>query len=190
MGISRFIPLLVAALLAVGTYWMAEFARLGAGPVKPNSPLNPDVVIEGVRMSRLNEQGTVQTLINAARLIHVPQSDVATLESPRILQSTAGRAPVTITADRAQSLQGGQEVLLESRVVLTREAAADQAALVIRTDRMAVRPDEELVTSDAPVKIEYGLSSMAGTGMRFSNLDRRLTIEHKAQGTIAPAGKK
>ena len=141
-------------------------------------------------MSRLNERGTVQTLINAARLVHVPQSDVAVLDAPRILQNSPDRPPVTITASRAESLQGGQEVKLDGSVVLTRDASAGQAPLVIRTDRMTIRPDEEVVTSDAPVKIEYGLSSMEGTGMRFSNLDRRLTIEHKARGVIAPAGKR
>lgn len=185
MDLARFLPVVFAALLAAGVYWLAEQARRSE-PARPVSPRNPDIVVEGVRMSRMNAQGTVQTILNATRMTHVPQSDAASFEQPRILQNAPGRPAVTITAARAESRNNAETVDLAGDVVITREATATAPALVVRTPALQVRPDDETATTDREVEIVHGASTMQGLGLRFSNADRSLDIEHHARGVIAP----
>lgn len=187
MGLLRFLPVLLAALIALGTYWLAEQARKSEA-LRPNSPLNPDFVIEGVRISRMNAEGTVQTIVNAVRMTHVPQSDMATLDQPRVLQNAPGKPPLTITADRGESRNDAEQVDLQGHVVITREATADAPTLVIRTELLHIRPDDDIAITDREVAIAYGQSTINGTGMQFSNVDRKLVIDTRARGVIAPPG--
>ncbi len=184
MNALRYVPILIAALIALGTYWMAEQARRVELQHQP-SPLNPDFVVEGVRMSRMDAQGTVQTIVSATRMVHVPQSDRATLEQPRVLQSAPGKPPVTITADRGESINNAQVVDLDGHVVIERAPTQANPALIVRTERLQVLPDDDVAKTDRAVAIDYGKSTMAGTGMLFSNVDRSLIIEHQARGVIA-----
>jgi len=180
----RYIPVLIAALIALGTYWLAEQARRVELQHAP-SPLNPDFVVEGVRMSRMDVNGVVQTIVSATRMTHVPQSDRAQLEQPRVLQSTPGKPPVNITADHGESINNAQIVNLDGHVVIERTAAGQAPELVVHTDRLQVYPDDDLAKTDRDVTIDYGQSKIAGTGMQLSNADRKLIIEHKARGVIA-----
>ncbi len=184
MNALRYVPILIAMLIALGTYWLAEQARRVELQHAP-SPSNPDFVVEGVRMSRMDAQGTVQTIVSATRMTHVPQSDRATLEQPRVLQNAPGKPPVTITADRGESRNNSEVVDLEGNVVIRRAATADAPMLTVRTDLLHLYPDEDTARTDRDVAIEYGRSTLVGTGMQFSNVDRTLLIQHKARGLIA-----
>lgn len=184
MNALRYVPLLIAALIALGTYWLAEQAQRIELQHAP-SPLNPDFVVEGVRMSRMDANGAVQTIVSATRMTHVPQSDRAQLEQPRVLQSTPGKPPVNITADHGESINNAQIVNLDGHVVIERAAAGQAPPLIVHTDRLQVYPDDDVAKTDRDVTVAYGQSTIAGTGMQLSNADRKLIIEHKAHGVIA-----
>lgn len=185
IGLLRFLPIVVAALLAAGTWWLADVQRRHFGEPKTTSPTNPDFIVDQARMSRLGTDGRAQTLVNADRVVHYLSDDRSVLEHPRVLQTQIDRPPVTITADAGESRNRLGEVVLTRNVHVTRAATPSSSALELRTERLVILPDEDRVTSDTEVNVKQAGSTVTGIGMSFNNSYRTLDVEHRVRATFA-----
>jgi lipopolysaccharide export system protein LptC len=55
-------------------------------------------------------------------------------------------------------------------------ADAEHKALRVNSERLVLKPDEDLVYTDQPALVINGQSTMRGTGMRYDNRTRQLTV--------------
>ncbi|HEU4622879.1 MAG TPA: LPS export ABC transporter periplasmic protein LptC [Burkholderiaceae bacterium] len=185
----RYLPLTIAALLALGTWWLADQQRRSYEPPAAVSPANPDFIVEYANMSRIGMNGTAETLISSDRLVHYTQNDRSVLTNPRVLQTRTNEPPITITADSGVSLRQAEEVQLTGDVRMTRAATPETPPLEIRTERLTVRPDDDQAFTDAPVRIDQGHSVLTGDGMDFNNSYRTLEVRDRVRASFLPRAK-
>jgi len=181
----RLLPVFVAGLLAIGTWWLAEDMRRSSETPVDNSPQNPDYIVGKLRMVRMGVDGRVLTFLTAERADHVPGTDVTTLTRPRMEQT--GDAPVHIEAERGLSYRQAEEVRLESAVRVTRDATPERAALQLDTEQLTVHPDADTASSDAAVTIRQGDSTLQGVGMDADNSFRTLKVHSDMRAVFGPA---
>jgi lipopolysaccharide export system protein LptC len=185
--LSKYLPVVCAALLALATWWLADQVRRNSEPAAPSSATRPDFVVEGVRMSRLGETGQVQSLISAVKLTHIPENDTAKLDHPQVIYTKDASPPVTMTADAGISHNANETVDLTGNVRVVRAADAKGPVMHLETEQLRVRPDDDTASSDVFVHIDRSDSIIEGVGMDFSNAFRRLEIRQRASGQLAAA---
>ena len=185
-SLIRFLPLTIAALLALGTWWLADQQRRSYTEPTPTSPTNPDFIVEQANMARIGADGVAETLVSADRLVHYAQDDRSVLDNPRVLQTRPDQPPITVTARSGVSVRQAEEVQLMGDVHLTRAATPDAPSLDIRTERLTLRPDDAQAFTDAPVRIVQGDSVLTGVGMDFDNSFRTLEVRERVRAQFQP----
>ncbi len=182
----RYIPLAMVAMLALTTWVMVEQARLQrTGDQKPNSPLNPDFIVENVRFARLDQAGEVQTLLSAQAMLHIPKTNTATLIEPRIVSFRADSPPVTIRARRGESIRQSEQVNFYEDVIVQRAADAHSPEMILHTQQLALRPDDDVASSAAEFTFRRGDSLLQGQGFELNNSFRTLQVRQRARGYFA-----
>jgi lipopolysaccharide export system protein LptC len=187
MHLMRFVPILVAAVLALATWWLAEQAKRGFLPQHPTSPTNPDFLVENVNITRIDPSGLAYTLVSAVRMTHQQQDDLSILEQPRVVQARPGAAMVHIEAEHGTSRNRNEVIDLTGKVSVVRDAAAGISGMVMTTEQLQLRPDDDTASSRVFVRIERNGSWTEGVGMDFRNAYRQIDIHSKARGSIAIA---
>lgn len=77
--------LVVAALLALGSYWVLDVMRRSTEDSLPNAKRSdPDYYVDTFTFIRLNETGKTRYRIAGERLTHNPQDDSHDILQPRI----------------------------------------------------------------------------------------------------------
>lgn len=182
--------MMIGVFCAFGSFWLLQLmeqsdpdARLG-GP-----PNEPDYIVENFSFVRMNETGQPSYLVSGKRLAHVPQGDVSDVDQPVLRGVEPGRPPMTVTAERARIYHQEHRVDLLGDVDVNRPRTAQAEALRVRTDALTVLPDEEILKTDLPIKMQLGASSVQGVGMEANNATQKLRIASRGQIVYPPRGR-
>jgi lipopolysaccharide export system protein LptC len=181
--VMHYVPLVLVALLALTTWLMVEHARIQRGDSDtPNSPLKPDFIVENLRFAKLNQAGELQTLLSAQQMLHIPQTNTASLIEPRMMSFRAHSPPVSISARRGESIRRSEQVNFYEGVVVQRAAAAGSAEMTLRTEQLSVRPDDDIATSETDFTFSRGDSLIQGRGFELNHSFRTLLVRQQARG--------
>jgi lipopolysaccharide export system protein LptC len=181
--VMRYVPIILVALLAIATWIMVERARIQRDGGDPGvSALKPDFIIDNLRVSKLNQDGTAQTLLSAQRMVHIPQTSTATLTEPRIMSFRPDSPPVSISARRGESIRQSEQINFYDTVVVQRAADTQSPGMNLQTEQLLVRPDDDTASSSASFTLQRGGSRLLGQGFEFNNSYRTLTIQQQARG--------
>jgi lipopolysaccharide export system protein LptC len=179
----HYVPLVVVALLALATWLMVERARLQRSDSdRPNSPMKPDFIVENLRFAKVNQAGELQTLLSAQRMLHIPQTNTATLIEPRMMSFDANSPPVSISARRGESIRQSEQVNFYEGVIVQRAAAANSPEMILRTEQLSVRPDDDMATSETDFTFSRGRSLIQGQGFELNHSFRTLLVRQRARG--------
>lgn len=188
-ALLRSVPMLLAALLAIGTWYLADLQRRSYVDPKASSPTTPDFIVEHARTARLAPDGSVQTLLSADQLVHYLSEDRSVLDRPRVIDTRGDQPPVTITAETGETRNRLEEIVLTRDVHVVRAAAPKAEALDVRTERLVLRPDDDRASSDVEVHVTQGTSTLTGVGMVLDNAHRTLQVTSRVRATFAPRKK-
>ena len=171
-------------LLAGFSFWMLKVAQRDDEST-PHAGLRtePDYVIEGFRYVKVARDGSAEYVIEGDRLAHDPVSDDSLITRPRMNSYAKGRAPMTLTADRAQINNDHTEFHLMDNVHLNRPQAHGSDSLTADSDYMVVLPDEGIVKTDRAVHARLGNSTLEGVGMFADDVKRQLTLQSRVNAT-------
>lgn len=169
--------------LAVGSYWFAQQARLSDVPArKPGHDV--DYRAEGIALTRMDETGRAQYVIDAAKLIHYADDDSGELTQPRLVGAKVDRPEMRVRADLGKTTRDGEEVRLYGNVVLVRQPWKGAPELVARGPYMLALPDREILESDQPIDVVQGGSRVTANGMQYDNGARSLHLEGGQGGRV------
>ena len=107
-----------------------------------------------------------------------------------IVSLTATKPRTVLQADRAEISDQQNRVELFGNVVIQKDPFKSQPAARIDTSRATVLIREELVTTDAPVNVQRGLSTLQGVGMRFDQKTQRVDIISESRMIVPKEQKK
>lgn len=180
-------PVVMIGLLAALTLWLNRAIEFDSVPNDGKLRHDPDYIVDKMNGKRFDAHGKLQYSLIAERMLHYPDDDSTDLVNPRMLH-TGREAPLRATAARATVSKDGKVVTLIDNVKLVREATADRPEMTLTTSTLTVLPDDEQVSTEAPVTITHGRSSVHGTGFEYDNITAVAVLRSNVRGTLHAKG--
>ena len=190
--ISIYLPIILMALIALGTYWLARNTPIAA-PAEPPRPVShePDYFMRRFSVKTFDAAGRLKTEVYGTEARHHPDTDTLEIDQPRI-RAFDDRGQLTVaTARLALSNGDASEVQLFGNAVVTREATTGpdgkvQPRLQFRGEFLDAFLDAERVKSNKPVELIRGNDRFTADNLDFDNADQVLQLRGRVHGRLTP----
>jgi len=185
--VSAYLPLLMMAVLASGTWWLVRNAPSVDTP-RAAVPLRheADYTMTGFVVQRFGSDGALRTEIAGERLRHFPDDDTLEIEQPRI-RSIGDDGVVTVAnAKKALANGDGSEVQLLGDAHVVRPAQGKEEQIEFRSDFLHAFRNVERLRSHLPVVVTQGQSVVRAQGMEYDNLSRVVDLKGRTSATFVP----
>jgi len=178
-------PLLIAAALALLTYWLAEIVgaprtAVGVGPADV-----PEAIVENARAIAFDQAGQPRYYLLAERMRHYPAGDRSELDEPRFRSETPGEIAWRVTARRGELVGEADEIHLYDEINVERQAPGAAEPIRLTTSYLLVRPDAETLSTDRAVRLRQGSSVIDAGGMQADGKARTLELSGRVRGLYA-----
>lgn len=177
-------PLLLASLLAALTFWLEQAAKPQAILQDGKARHDPDYVIDHFTVSRFDTEGKLLHTLRAETMVHFPDDDTTHVSSPMLIYHQTPASQVT--ASKALLNSDATHVQLIDNVRVTRAGKGKKADSILTTALLDAYPDEEIVTTKAPVTITQGASRIDGHGLQANNKSALYTLDGPVRAIIQP----
>ena len=185
--VSAYLPLLLMALLALGTWWLVKNTPLFESD-RALAPLRhePDYTMTQFMVQRFAPGGAMRVQIEGDRMRHYPDTDTLEIDNPRI-RALAPDGRVTVaTARTALSNGDGSEVQLSGGAHVVREIGANPDAIEFRGEFLHYFVNAERVVSHLPVTLKQGRTEVRADSFVFDNLSRMIDFKGRVHAVFAP----
>jgi lipopolysaccharide export system protein LptC len=185
-AVSAYLPLLLMALLALGTWWLVENTPLFVDrPEKAPLRHQPDYTMTRFLVQRFAADGVMRAQIEGDLMRHYPDTETIEIDNPRIRSIGAADGRVTLaTARTALSNRDGSEVQLSGAAHITRAATAKDAAIEFRSDFLHYFQATEQVRSHLPVVVTQGATEIQADSMLYDNLARSVDLKGRIRAVL------
>jgi lipopolysaccharide export system protein LptC len=182
---SAYLPLLMMAVLASGTWWLVRNAPSVETPRAAAAPRHePDYEMSNFVVQRFASDGTLRTQIEGDRLRHFPDTDTLEVDHARI-RAVDRKGVVTVAvADKALANGDGSEVQLLGDARVTRPAHDGEEQVEFRSDFLHAFRNVEQVRSHLPVVVTQGESVVRADGIEYDNLARVVELKGHTRATF------
>ena len=188
--VSTYLPLLLMAVLALGSWWLVKNTPLFEGG-RADAPLRhePDSTMAKFLVQRFGANGAMRVQIEGDLMRHYPDTDTYEIDNPRI-RAVGDDGRITIASARqALSNRDGSEVQLMGGARVLREATATQTAIEFRGEFLHCLQNIERVRSHLPVVVIQGGSEIRAASMEYDNLARILDLKGQVRAVLdSPSG--
>jgi len=187
--LSNYLPLLLMALLASGTWWLVKNTPLVDAPAELAAPRHePDYRMTRFEVQRIAADGRMRVQVAGAELRHYPDTDTVEIDQARVRAIAPDGSMAIAEAKRAISNGDGSDMQLIGDVRLRRLApgAGEDATpqLDVRGEFLEALSNCEILRSHLPVTIRQGGSTLNTQNFEYRHLTGQLSFTGKAQGQI------
>jgi len=181
------LPLLMVAMLALGSYWMVRSAPgvdTGELPRPPDD--TPDYLIEGFTVQKFDANGRLSALLQGASAQRLPDATWIEIQKFTFRSTDAQGQGKLASADQGLSNPDNNEFQLSGNARMVREAhpAGDYPRLEIRGDFLHVWTEPEKVESDRPVQIVHGKHRIRADSLQYDGTTRALQMDGRVQAVF------
>jgi len=169
---SLWLPLALLVLLAGLSFWIERVVQLPANG-RQAAESEPEGIVENFDALRTDPAGNPEYRLSAKRLKHYSGSKLTEMESPRFVRLDAKAGEVTAVARQATISRDGDEVDLQGSVNVVRAARAGQSAMTLRTARLIVFPERNLLRAPGVIEIRDDTLDVRAGAMEY-NAERRI----------------
>lgn len=184
---SAYLPLVMMAILAGGTWWLVRNAP--TGDVRSGTEAlrhEPDYVMTDFVVQRFRPDGTLRTQIEGDRLRHFPDDDTLEIDDARIRAIGEDGTVALAVARRAVANGDGSEVQLIGDAHITRPVAGRAEPIEFKSEFLQAFRNVERVRSHRPVVVTQGTSVVRAEGMEYDNLSRIVELKGRSTATFDP----
>ena len=185
--VSAYLPLLMMAVLASGTWWLVRNAP-GIEVPSEASPLRheADYTMTRFVVQRFGSDGALRTEIEGERLQHFPDDDTLEIDQARIRAIGTDGVVTVANARKALANGDGSEVQLLGDAHVVRPAHGKDEKIEFRSDFLHAFRNVERLRSHLPVVVTQGQSMIRAQGMEYDNLARVVDLKGRNSATFAP----
>lgn len=184
--LSSYLPLLLMAALALGTWWLVKMAPRAEAPLaQAVARHEPDYRMRDFSVQRFGPDGVLRTQIDGQVLRHYPDTDTLEIDQARVQAYAAGGGVTVATARQALSNGDGSEVQLVGGAHVVRTAMAGAPALEFRGESLQMLQHSEQLRSDQPVTLLRGGTHIQADAMSYQHADRVVALTGRVRATFA-----
>lgn len=171
--LSAYLPLLLMALLALGTWWLVQNTPR-SDPARPEAAARhePDYMMQGFTLQRFSADGQLRVQVEGTQMRHYPDTDTLEIDGVTIRALAADGSVTRATARRALTNGDASEVQLIGAAQVVREALGTQPALEFESEFLHAFLNTERLRSHLPVRLRQGGSNLQVGGIEYDNLTR------------------
>ena len=186
-AVSAYLPLLLMAVLALGTWWLVKNTPL----FETNRTLapprhDPDYTMTQFMVQRFAPDGKLRAQIEGDVLRHYPDTDTFEIDNPRILAIGVDGRLTHASAQRGLSNSDGSEMQLSGGAHVVREATPKDEAIDFRSEFLQYFQNSERVQSHLPVVVTQGSTEIDGESMAYDNLAGVLDVKGPTRAVLTP----
>ncbi|MFT7722697.1 MAG: LPS export ABC transporter periplasmic protein LptC [Roseateles sp.] len=187
--LSNYLPLLLMALLAGGTWWLVKHTPL-LGEPGASAPARhvPDYRMARFEIQRIGADGRLNVRIAGAELRHYPDTDTVEIDQVRMRAIAPDGSLAIAEARRALSNGDGSDLQLMGGVHLRRlpPGAGEDAPpqLEMRGEFLQALANAEILRSHLPVTVRQGGTTLDAQNFEYRHLTGQVRFTGKAQGRI------
>ena len=190
--LTIYLPIILTAVLALGTYWLVRNAPEMLAPQPVEAPTHePDYFMRGFSVKNFQPNGDLRTEVFGKEGRHYPDTDTLEVDQVR-WRSISPEGLVTHgSADRGVSNGDGTEIQLFGNAIVIRDAAkaADGTMLPrleFRGEFLHAFIDTERVKSNQPVTLIRGTDKFTSDAMDYDSLTGIANLQGRVHGLIMP----
>lgn len=163
-----FFPLIMAALLAMVTFWISQTVEQQGSKIDGSNRHDPDYTMNNFVTTQTDETGKLRYVLAAKEMVHYPDDDSTVLQRPRFTQYTVDKPYTQIEGLRGYVSSNGEEVELVDNVKVVRQAFEGKGEMQVLTEKLLILPDQDLVKTSSPVVIKQAPKTVIhATGMVY-----------------------
>jgi len=191
--VTIYLPVILTAMLALGTYWLVQNAPKLLTPAGKEVPTHePDFFMRGFVIKNFLPSGDLRSELFGKEGRHYPDNDTMEVDQVRLRAISPEGLTTRATADRGLSNGDGSEIQLFGNAVVVREAATlggGRAAprLEFRGDFLHAYIDTERVTSNKPVTLIRGTDRFTADTLDYDNLSGVANLQGRVRGQLVPS---
>lgn len=163
---SLWLPLAILLVLAALSFWIERSVQTPGNGTAADK-IDPEGIMEDFDALRTDAEGNPQYRLSASRLKHYSGSKRTELEAPRFVQLDKQAGELRAASRQATVSEDGSEVDLLGDVVMTRAAKPGQSAMTLRTARMLVYPDRNLLRAPGAVQVSDSTLVLQAGAMEY-----------------------
>lgn len=169
-------PILIAALLALATYWLQFVVSSERAAGLGNDRGDPDAIVERFHVDKFDVRGKLAMTLDADELKHFPKDDSADLMQPRV-HFLATERDSTWRSDKARVTDHGDNIQMFDNVRGVRTATPTTLERVLTTSEVTLLTRDEIAKITKPLTVTQGLTRIdAGSG-EWNNIEGLLTLQ-------------
>lgn len=184
-ALSTYLPLLLMALLAMGTWWLVKNTPVrGPGPAAEVARTDPDYTMTQFAIDRFGPDGRLRVRVEGDVLRHYPDTGRYEIDRARIRSYPPGGGTTLASASRALAnadlselqLHGGAEV---------KTTVADGRQVEIRSEFLHADLVAERVRTHLPVRVSDGVNDLSASSMTYDHGRRLLELQGRTRAWLA-----
>lgn len=180
------LPLLLMALLALGTWWLVRHAPRPPRAAPVAAPTHePDYRLENFQAERFDASGERVLTFDGQRLRHYPDTDAFSIDLLRLRATAPDGRELRASAREALVGRRGQSVELAGQASIT-ASAPGQEPVLIRSEHLRVQTRSQDVRADKPVQVTQGRNEFSADALDFDGATRVLTLRGPARAVFVP----
>ena len=191
--VTIYLPVILTALLALGTYWLVRNAPKLLEPTVKEAPTHdPDYFMRGFVVKNFLPSGDLRSELFGTEGRHYPDNDTMEVDQVRMRAISPEGLVTQATANRGLSNGDGSEIQLFGNAVVVREAATGNSGRVVprlefRGEFLHAYLDTERVTSNKPVTLTRGTDRFTADTLDYDNLSGVANLQGRVRGQLMPS---
>jgi lipopolysaccharide export system protein LptC len=170
---SAYLPLLLMALLALGTWWLVQNTPRAQAPTEAAAPRHEaDYSMQGFTLQRFGADGRLRVEVQGTQMRHYPDTDTLEIDGVTIRALSPDGSVTHATARRAVSNGDASEVQLLGNARVVRDGVGTAPQIEFESEFLHAFLDTERLRSHLQVRLRQGSSEMRVGGIDYDNLAR------------------
>jgi lipopolysaccharide export system protein LptC len=190
--VTLYLPIIVVAVLALGTYWLVRNAPKLDGPTAKTVAVHePDYFMRDFVIKNFLANGELRSELFGKEGRHYPDTDTFEVDELRLRSVNPQGLTTRSSAKRGLSNADGSEVQLFGDAIVTRDANPGQNGrpvpkLEFRGEFLHVFVDTERVMSNKPVTLTRGADYFTADALDYDNLSGVAHLTGRVRGQLVP----
>jgi lipopolysaccharide export system protein LptC len=171
--VSAYLPLLLMALLALGTWWLVQNTPRPDLPSEVAAPRHePDYTMQDFTLQRFSADGRLRVQVQGTKMRHYPDTDTLEIDGVTIRALSPDGGVTRATARRALTNGDASELQLLGGAQVVREGVGNELPIEFESEFLHAFLNTERLRSHLPVRLRQGTSELRVGAIDYDNLTR------------------